>query len=405
MRFLGPQPRAAKARFKTLMVLALLVTVLNLSPLEYVPGLDAGPDRAYAAADQSDLNHDDIVNIDDLEIFSWKFLGLDWQQVDWCLWIEENAKKEKQFNDLFAFIREYFSCGQPPEPNQPPPTEDPFEIMHVNRYPTRLTWGPSGYCYVSDAKVGSIFIYDPNLSLIGELKNLGRPLGVAVDSSGNIYVGSNGHDNVQVYNIDGIRIATIGDGIIKMPNDLAVDRSENLYVVDTLSNTVRVYDPNGTALLNIGSGGDGVGQFRSPMALAIAYRTDANGAEFGELYVADRGHYLVQVFDLQGNFLRSFGGKVEKGGMMGTTWYWQGRFVRIQSLAVDPQGLLHAADCYMNNVQILDPLTGDYLGSYGAWGTAPGQLNLPLDIAIGGFGQVAVANAANGRVEIIYTVP
>ncbi len=32
----------------------------------------------------------------------------------------------------------------------------------------------------------------------------------------------------------------------------------------------------------------------------------------------------IQFYDLQGNLLRSFGGFVEKGGMMGTTWYWKG---------------------------------------------------------------------------------
>ena len=83
---------------------------------------------------------------------------------------------------------------------------------------------------------------------------------------------------------------------------------------------------------------------------------------------------------------------------------WRGRFVRPQSLAVDAQGRLHVADSYLNNVQILDADTGDYLGSYGAFGTGPGQLNLPLDILITSGGEVAVANAENHRVETIYTI-
>jgi hypothetical protein len=58
----------------------------------------------------------------------------------------------------------------------------------------------------------------------------------------------------------------------------------------------------------------------------------------------------------------------------------------------------------MNNVQILDAETGGYVDSYGEFGTAEGQLNLPLDILIVG-GKVVIANAGNKRVEMIYTIP
>ena len=85
-------------------------------------------------------------------------------------------------------------------------------------------------------------------------------------------------------------------------------------------------------------------------------------------------------------------------------WKWHGLFVRLQSLAMDAMGRLHAVDCYMNNVQILNPDTGAYISSYGEFGKGPNQLNLPLDIIIDSSGNVIVANTENHRVEIIYTV-
>jgi hypothetical protein len=49
----------------------------------------------------------------------------------------------------------------------------------------RLALGPDGKLYVSNAQVGSVFIYEAgSLNQSAELKGLGEVLGVAVDSSG-----------------------------------------------------------------------------------------------------------------------------------------------------------------------------------------------------------------------------
>jgi hypothetical protein len=83
---------------------------------------------------------------------------------------------------------------------------------------------------------------------------------------------------------------------------------------------------------------------------------------------------------------------------------WQGKFVRLQSLAFDGQGRLHAVDNHMSIVQMLDPASGNYLGTYGTKGTAPGELKLPLDIDINASEEAALANRENKRVELL-TVP
>lgn len=268
---------------------------------------------------------------------------------------------------------------------------NPLAVNHANNYPTRLALGPNGQLFVSDPKVKSVFIYDAILQLKGELKGLYSPLGVAVDSSGFIYVGNAGIGNVEKYNPQGKLVATIGQGMIRAPTDLTVDLNDNLYVADSKSNVVWVFASDGTHLRTIRNGG-----LKSPMAVEISYHSG-----IGELFVADKGNYLVKVFNLQGNLLRSFGGFPTKGGMMGTTWNWEGKFISLQSLAVDAQGDLHALDIYMNKIQILNPVTGAYIADYGEYGTGPGQLKLPLDIIINNAGEVIVANFDNRRVEVI----
>ena len=269
-----------------------------------------------------------------------------------------------------------------------------------NIYPTRLALGLNSEVYVSDAKADAVFIYDADLDLIGKLKGINRPLGVAVAPDGNIYVGSDADDYVQVYDCNGAEVRAIGVGTIKMPNDLAIDRDGWLYVVDSLSNKVWIYTPDGFEAGSAGTEGDNPGQLDFPVAVTIAYHIE-NDIEVGELYVADQRHALIQVFDLQGNFLRAYGGKASPGE---ASKNWQGKFAKIQSLAIDTQGRIHTVDTVKNKIQILDAETGAYIDSYGEFGTAEGQLNLPLDILIVG-SKVIVANAENKRVEVIYTIP
>jgi sugar lactone lactonase YvrE len=347
-----------------------------------------------ARSRRSDLNRDGLIDLQDVVLFSERTLRQDWQTVDWCGWLETpyNRKSHRERNflrrhreerlsrdgrdeELLFFIEHYFQCH-------------PLSVAGANVYPTRMAWGPDGMLYVSDALVGSVFVYDvfPELTPVGELKRLSKPLGVAVDASGAVYVGVDGRDRVEVYDADGTAIRTIGDGTIRMPNDLAFDSLGDLYVVDSQSNRIWVYDAGGAFLRSIG-----VGELSFPVALEIS------GAE---LYVADQGSSQIKVFDLDGTLLRALGGSVRQGSL---GYSWKGKFVRLQSLAIDAKGRLHALDSHQGLIEILDPVTGSYSTSYGEKGTGPGQLRLALDIASGGPGEMAVTDAENRRVEILPT--
>lgn len=489
MRLFNSDSRKKLQKFWKIVFIAALLVAFELNPW----GVPICPDNfprtveaGTAAGDKSDLNGDGVVDLDDLIEFSAK-KELDWANVDWCQWIQDNSNQEKNYAHLFDFIRDYFNCvitvpilsdptvleinipsatlgativsdgGDPIfergtvwNTTGPPITENqraeggtasgpfshvrtdftgfsigtriyfrgyavntvgigyspessfvvegPLAVKNANDRPTRLALGPNGNLYVSDAKVGSVFIYDANLQVTGELK-ADSALGVAVDTAGFIYVGNSRLGTVEKFNAQGQFIATIGEGMIRMPTDLTLDQAGNLYVADPDSNVIWVFNTeNGTDLKPIRKGG-----LKSPMAVEIAYNPNGSGQQ--ELYVADKGNYLVKVFDLQGNLLRSFGGFPTKSGWFNPTWNYQGKFVSLQSLAVDAQGLLHAVDININKIQILNPVTGAYIAEYGEYGAGAGQIKLPLDIIIDNAGRVIVANSDNKRVEVIYTVP
>jgi len=361
----------------------------------FPPRSDSGDSNmSLPQENQSDLDHDGDVDLIDLSIFSSRWLELDYSLVDWCEWLKSDCKKQKHRQELLDFICYYFQCEPPP-----PPPVNPFLIVNKNRFPVRCAAGPNDRLYVTDAKAGSVFLYDTSLKVIGELKGFNSPLGVAVDPRGNIYVGNGGNHAVEVYNAAGYRIRTIGEGLINMPNDLALDRNGNLYVVDSRNDKVWVFDSSGTEKGSIGRTGNFIGELIFPVAAEVVYRYDVSrGTEVGELYIADQGHSLIQVYDLQGNYLRSFGGKPIQG-RMGMGWIWYGRFVKLQSMSFDAYGRLHAVDSYANRVQILDPVKGTYISSYGSTGSGAGKFLLPLDIIISVPWGIVVSDYLNNRLE------
>lgn len=273
----------------------------------------------------------------------------------------------------------------PGDDQTPPAGVADLAVRNVLLYPTRIAAAPDGTFRVTDAKVGAVFVLDANLEVIGEIADAARPLGVAVGADGRTYVGAAARHVIDVYDAAGRHVATLGEGAVQMPNDLALDAAGNLYVADSQADEVKVFGADGAFVRAIGAG-----RLLFPAAVAVAERGGRT-----EVFVADQGNYLVQVFASDGTWLRSFGGAVEAFSNV-----WQGRFVKLQGLAVDAQGVLHAVDSYLNNVQLLDATTGAFLGSRWTDAAGTGQLRLPLGVALTADGDVLVANAEAQRVEI-----
>jgi len=87
------------------------------------------------------------------------------------------------------------------------------------------------------------------------------------------------------------------DGLFRQVTDVAWDSSGNAYISDGYINSrVAKVDKNGNWLKSWGEPGSGPGQFMTPHSIAV----DAED----HIYVADRGNRRIQVFDVEGKFLR-----------------------------------------------------------------------------------------------------
>lgn len=270
-------------------------------------------------------------------------------------------------------------------------------LAHTMRDPTRFSWGGDGNLYVADQANNSVFILDGGLNLLGELKGLAQPQGVAADGNGNMYVANQGRNNVEVYSATGSYLKTLG-GSIGQPVDLALDRPGNIYVLDGANQTVLVFDQAGTLQSAIG---DSL-LIKHGVSLDIGYRDDGSGTEIGELYVADQQACTIHVFALDGTYKRSLG----TCGTMYTT-IWDGMFSGLMAVSLDPFGNVHGLDNSLNVVQVFSPQTGAFLGSYNAYSPENEyRLNLQTDIGIHPTDhRVLVSNVATRAVETITTVP
>lgn len=162
-------------------------------------------------------------------------------------------------------------------------------------------------------------------------------------------------------------------------DSIVVDNSGNIYVSDIYS--VKVFNPAGELISEIGSQGTGEGQFvNEVIGLAINSRS--------ELYVVDQDQTRIQVFDLQGNFLRFFG---EKGDS-------EGQFLEPQGITIDPLDLVYVSDEQRNNVQVFSR-GGEYLYQIGKSGVHGADLNEPESMTIRK-GRLYVADEENQRVQI-----
>lgn len=218
---------------------------------------------------------------------------------------------------------------------------------------------------------------------------LGKPLGVAVDSQGRLFVVDATFKNVKIYSRDGAYLNTVGGkNELNRPSGVAVTPGgERAFVVDTggvdtPDHRVRVFDTqNGKLLFDIGGRGREEGKFNLPNSAAFAD---------GKLYVTDGGNFRVQVFTAEGAFVRSIGQVGRQTGM----------FSRPKGVALDANGNLFVVDTAFGNVQIFDP-QGQLLMAIGKRGPgAPGEFFLPAGIAIDEDGRVMLVDQFYSKVEI-----
>jgi sugar lactone lactonase YvrE len=164
------------------------------------------------------------------------------------------------------------------------------------------------------------------------------PINITIDRDGTRYVADTGRAQVLIYNAQGTFLEAMGKKDEMKPSDVALS-ADRIYIADLLNHCVRVYaKPGHQFLFSIPADDKAAkGKLLSPTNLAL----DQAG---NRLLVSDTGANEVQVYDLQGKYLRSIG----RAGVA------PGMFARPKGIAVDHQGLTYVVDAVTQVVQIFD---------------------------------------------------
>lgn len=256
-----------------------------------------------------------------------------------------------------------------------------------------------------------------------------------VGPDGNIWLPDGWNSRIAIFAPDGTWLEDwgtegSGDGEFLFENGgigfggVAFDGDGNIYVADSGNQRVQKFGPDRAFLSAWGSVGDGDGQFRQPVALAV----DGQGL----VYVSDRWG-SIEVFDSDGRWLASWDGLGSPVGITvdldGNVWVadegqtevikfapdgerlltWDafgfdaGEFSQPSGVDVDAEGRLFVSD-RNNRVQIFSP-DGGYLGSWGSFGLEPGKLNGPYGIAVSDDGIAYTGEDFGRRLQAFRLLP
>lgn len=211
-------------------------------------------------------------------------------------------------------------------------------------------------------KIGSgDFTYelDENWGKLPEGSMLNVVAGLGIDENDNIYLLSRGMPPVLVFDKEGNCIDTWGEGIFDRPHALLVDKEHNLWGADDHAHVVMKMSKDHEILMTLGTRGipsdtgcEGgkyktikrpAGPFNRPTNIAIAKN--------GNIYVTDGyGNCRVHVFAPDGTLLFSWG-EIGEG---------PGEFQLPHGIVIDDEDNVYVCDRQNNRIQIFD-LNGKYL--------------------------------------------
>ncbi len=315
---------------------------------------------------------------------------------------------------------------------------------NVSMTPNGLAVDSSGNVYISDMANYVVYKVTPSgtISTVAGIpgvrgdsmdgsaraSTLSLPSGLALDSSGNLFIGDAGLDNVvdevspsgslsiisgvpgQVNPPDSTLPALSSD--LHEPNGLAVDSSGNLYIADTLHSVIEKQKLIGGSFSIVAGLSSTISgpTVNVPASQSGLYFPDAVAVDStGNLFIADTNNHVIEELSKSTGELTIVAGVVGAIGSPVSGVLASGDQIgNPTGIALDNSGNLFIADAFNNVIEEVSASTGKLTivagipGSKGAPtpGTATKSLlSAPDDVAVDSSGNLYISDSGNNLVE------
>jgi DNA-binding beta-propeller fold protein YncE len=261
-------------------------------------------------------------------------------------------------------------------------------------YPSGVAVDSSGNVYVADTQNHQIKKLTPSSgspptytvsTILGT--GLNYPYGVAVDSAGNVYVAdSNNHQIKKLTPSSGspptYTVSTILATGLYSPEGVAVDSGGNVYVADTHNQAIKKLTPS--------SGSSPTYTVSTILATGLSFPRGVAVDSGGNVYVSDLHNHAIKKLTLSSGTPPTY----TVSTILNTGLYFP------TGVAVDSAGNVYVADSDNNQIKKLTPSSGSP-PTYTVSTILGTGLNYPYGVAVDTFGNVFIGDYNNNKIKVI----
>lgn len=249
--------------------------------------------------------------------------------------------------------------------------------------PVRMAIDNMDNIYVTDAFQKKIRKFNSAGTYLYSVVNVGAPVSIAVNAANQMYIGDGENGKIYKINSNGTRTELYAGTVF--PSSMVFCSDGNLYVSDSKLQRIIVLDLAGNVVRTIGAG-----TLTCPTGITFDKKNNRIlVAEHGGIGNGFNPVVKIRIYGLTGNLITSFGSHGNEDG----------KFYRIQGLAVGRCGEIYVPEPYQGNVSVFSENTV-FATRFGQYGDSTSQLRVPLDIAINSQDKIFITAENNGTIEI-----